>query len=100
MAQLAPDLKILASNTSVKMRIIDTITSIEGIPTAPFFQPQIRGYERLSCSAFSFLIEHPSQRALLSDLGVRKDHGNYASRIVNRIKDGDWKVGVKKSAKQ
>lgn len=100
MAQPAPDLRIPSSETSVKVRIIDTTSSIEGIPTAPFVQPQIKGHEHLSCPAFSFLIEHPSKRNLLFDLGVRKDHENYAPKIVKRIKDGGWKVEVKQGVRE
>ena len=100
MAQSAPDLKIPTSNTTVKVRIIDTTSQIEGIPLEPFVTPQIKGLTHLSCPAYSFLIEHPSNRSLLFDLGVRKDVENYAPRIVDRIKKGGWSATVKQGVRE
>ncbi|KUJ20708.1 uncharacterized protein LY89DRAFT_682407 [Mollisia scopiformis] len=100
MAQSPPDLKIPSSSTIVQVRIIDTTSHIEGISIAGFIEPHIKGFDTLSCPAFSFLIEHPSGRKVLFDLGVRKDHENYAKNIVNRIKDGGWKVIVKQGVKE
>lgn len=94
-----PDLKIPSSNTIVNVRIIDTTSKIQGIPTHGFIQPDIKGFSELNCPAFSFLIEHPSKRSLLFDLGVRKDIENFAPRIKNRIKDGGWKVTVKQGVR-
>ncbi|KAH7323593.1 beta-lactamase-like protein [Rhexocercosporidium sp. MPI-PUGE-AT-0058] len=100
MAQPAPDLKIPTSDTTVKVRIIDTTSQIDGIPLEPFVTPQIKGFTHLSCPAFSFLIEHPSKRSLLFDLGVRKDTENLAPRIVDRIKKGGWSVTVKQGVRE
>merc|ERR1711964_318806 len=100
MAQPAPDLNIPTSNTTVKVRIIDTTSQIDGIPLEPFVTPQIKGLTHLSCPAYSFLIEHPSNRSLLFDLGVRKDVENYAPRIVDRIKKGGWSATVKQGVRE
>jgi len=100
MAQPPPDLKIPSSNTTVRVRIIDTTSHISGISLASFVQPEIAGFKTLSCPAFSFLIEHPSNRKLLFDLGVRKDIENFAPRIRNRIKNGGWDVTVKKGVRE
>jgi glyoxylase-like metal-dependent hydrolase (beta-lactamase superfamily II) len=100
MAQPPPDLKIPSSFTTAQVRIIDTTSKIEGIPLAGFVEPPVKGFENLSCPAFSFLVEHPSGRKLLFDLGVRKDHENYAPGIVKRIKDGGWKVVVKQDVRE
>jgi len=62
--------------------------------------PSIKGFDYLSCPAYSFLIEHPSGRSLLFDLGVRKDWQNYAKSIVNRVTDGGWKVTVKQGVRE
>ena len=40
---------------------------------APFLQPDYTGHPDLLGPAFSFLIEHPSKKPILFDLGVRKD---------------------------
>jgi glyoxylase-like metal-dependent hydrolase (beta-lactamase superfamily II) len=95
-----PDLKIPPSNTTVNVRIIDTTSKIVGIPAKDFIQPDIKGFSELNCPAFCFLIEHPSSRSLLFDLGVRKDYENLPPRIWNRIKDGGWKVTVKQGVRE
>lgn len=48
------------------------------------------------CPAYSFLIEHPSGRRLIFDLGVRKDWENQAPSVVNRLKDVGWGINVEK----
>lgn len=50
-------------------------------------QPEVGAFKRATLPAYSFLITHPStSRALLFDLGVRKDWENMALAIVSRIK--------------
>ncbi|KAG0649914.1 Cytochrome P450 monooxygenase [Hyphodiscus hymeniophilus] len=95
-----PDLKIPKSSTTVQVRIIDTTSHIAGIGLAAFVQPEIKGFTTLSCPAYSFLIEHPSDRKLLFDLGVRKDIENFAPRIRDRIKNGGWEVNVKQGVRE
>lgn len=38
-----------------------------------FLQPEYTGRDKLSGPSFSFLIEHPSRKPILFDLGIRKD---------------------------
>src|SRR5436305_15345320 len=92
------DLKIPQSTTTVQVRIIDTTSHISEVPTKTFFAPVIPGFTELDCPAYSFLIEHPSDRKLLFDLGVRKDYWNLSPRIVDRIQD--WKVEVKQGVRE
>src|ERR1700712_3063596 len=100
MAQSAPNLKIPPSSVIVNVRIIDTTSHIRGIPLGSFVEPEITGFTQLDCPAYSFLIEHPSNRKLLFDLGVRKDWENLAPKVVNRIKDGGWKVTIKQGVRE
>ncbi|KAE8453648.1 hypothetical protein EG329_009159 [Mollisiaceae sp. DMI_Dod_QoI] len=100
MAQSPPDLKIPSSPSTVKVKIIDTTSHIGGIATTHFMQPEIKGHSALTCPAFSFLIEHPSNRKLLFDLGVRKDHENYAKRILNHLENAGWDVSVKQGVRE
>jgi glyoxylase-like metal-dependent hydrolase (beta-lactamase superfamily II) len=95
-----PDLQIPPSKTTVHVRIIDTTSRVSNIPATEFIQPEIKGFKYFDCPAFSFLIEHPSSRNLLFDLGVRKDHENFSPRIVGRIKEGGWKVTVEKGVRE
>lgn len=99
-AKPAPQINVPLSDITVKVSIIDTTSHISGIPTSVFVQPQIKGYDYLDCPAFSFLIEHPDGRRILFDLGVRKDWSNLAPRIVNRIKDNDWRVTIEKGVSE
>lgn len=96
----APALNIPPSTTTVKVSIIDSTSHISNLPSAEFMGPPIKGYDFLDCPAFSFLIEHPSGRKLLFDLGVRKDWWNLAPKITSRLKDGNWKVEVKKGVNE
>lgn len=101
MAQPPPDLKIPSSTTTVNIRIIDTTSRISGIPLSGFVSPAIKGHTHITAApAFSFLIEHPSNRKLLFDLGVRKDKENFAPKIVNRLRDGRWDVEVKQGVRE
>lgn len=95
-AQPAPNLNIPSSTSTVNVRIINSTSRIKGIPTSIFFEPEIKGFDVLDCPAYSFLIDHPSGRKLLWDLGVRKDWENLPPRILKRIKDGGWQVSVEK----
>ena len=100
-AQPPPNLKIPSSQATVRVRIIDTTSQIEGIPLEPFVQPHIKGHDTIKCPAFSFLIEHPSSRSILFDLGVKKNPlETYSPRIVDRIKSGGWKVTVEKDVRE
>lgn len=95
-----PDLKIPASSQTVQVRIINTTSRIQGIPTDRFFIPEVKGFPSLDCPAYSFLIEHSSGRRLLFDLGISKDWQNYAPKISNMIKNLGWKVTVEKDVRE
>lgn len=99
-AKPAPALNIPSSTTTVKVSIIDSTSHISNLPSSEFMGPPIKGYDFLDCPAFSFLIEHPSGRKLLFDHGVRKDWWNLAPKITSRLKDGGWKVEVKKGVSE
>lgn len=93
----ATSLIIPESSSTVDVHIIDSTSRIHGIPTDTFMEPKIKGYNVISCPAFSFLIEHPkSGQKLLFDLGVRKDWENLSTRIYNRITDAGWSVKVER----
>nr|POE50733.1 cytochrome p450 monooxygenase mpade [Quercus suber] len=67
-------------------------TSRINIPIMPFLQPSYTGKDRLLGPSFSFLIEHPSHKRILFDLGVRKDFDKlptYPEFVKN-----EWKIQV------
>ncbi|KAI3397303.1 hypothetical protein diail_11035 [Diaporthe ilicicola] len=101
MAEPAPDLKIEHSAATVDVRIIDTTSWISGVPTSIFAESLIRGFDTLSAPSYSFLIEHPSGRKLLFDLGVRKDWENFSPFTLNMIEStGPAKLDVKKGVRE
>lgn len=72
--------------------VIDTTAWIGNIPTAVFFTPTIKGHDKLEAPCHSFLIEHPSGRKLLFDLGVRKDWENLSAVTVKMLKTLETQV--------
>ncbi|RFU33662.1 hypothetical protein B7463_g2685, partial [Scytalidium lignicola] len=92
------DLKIPPSSKTVHVRVINTTSRIRNIPANRFFVPEIKGFQYLDCPAYSFLIEHPSGRKLLFDLGVRKDWENLAPKVADGVKR--WKVTVQKGVRE
>lgn len=59
------------------------------LPIAPFLEPQIRGKDRMTGPAYSFLVTHnQSGRKLLFDLSVRKDcRTGFAPAVQQRVND-------------
>lgn len=87
-------------NGTVRVRIIDTTSYIHDLPAAFFLSPEFPGLEKLTGPSFSFLIEHPSSRSLLYDLGVRKDWGNLPPITVRRIEMMGCEVKVQKDVRE
>ena len=92
---MAPSFSI-PSGSALTVRIIDTTSYIK-VPIAPFMAPEMHGFTHMECNAYSFLVEHPSGRKLLFDLGVRKDWHNMAGPVIQRIKDNGFSVAVEKN---
>jgi hypothetical protein len=81
---------IPASDATVTVNIINVAVT-HGVPIAPFFSPDVRGFERLSATSYSFLITHHDVHSgqtwrLVFDLGRRSDWENYVPSLVQRIK--------------
>ncbi|OBT60642.1 hypothetical protein VE03_09957 [Pseudogymnoascus sp. 23342-1-I1] len=55
--------------------------------------PQVHTHKTKSPS-LSFLIQHPSGRKLVWDLGIRKDYNNYAPSIANYIPTTGYEIDV------
>lgn len=82
----------LNSRLTKEHTVIDTTSWIGNIPIKWFITPTNKGHERLEAPCHSFLIEHPSGRKLLFDLGVRKDWENLSPATVNMLKALETKV--------
>lgn len=63
-----------------------------------FMAPDVPGLETFkSCPSLCFLIEHPSGRKVVWDLGIRKDHHNYAPSIANYLPSTKYNIEVKQN---
>ena len=60
-------------------------------------EPEILGHDTLQCPAYSFLIEHPSGRKLLYDLGTRKDWQSLPPMVLSLLKQHDLSIEVEKN---
>lgn len=59
--------------------------------------PAIPGHDIFQCPAYSFLIEHPSGRKILYDLGTRKDWENLPPLVQDLLKHHDLSIKVEKN---
>ena len=73
-----------------------TSTTFLSLPIDNFLEPTIKGKDKLTCCAFSFLIEHPSGKRILFDLGVRKNWETLPEKLVQKFKAGNWTVKAEK----
>ena len=89
-----------SSKGTVRVRIIDTTSYIHSLPAGVFLSPEIPGLRKLSGPSFSFLIEHPSSRMLLFDLGIRKDWENLPPITTRRIELMKCNVEVEKGVRE
>ncbi|KAF7323958.1 Metallo-beta-lactamase superfamily protein [Mycena kentingensis (nom. inval.)] len=79
-------LDIPPSPVTVSVKIFDLIPAGQHksvlAPAAGNLTPVLRGYERLECPIFAFLIEHADlNRRVMFDLGLRKDMENTAPSV-------------------
>ncbi|KAH8803591.1 beta-lactamase-like protein [Xylogone sp. PMI_703] len=102
-----PDLGIPPSQHVVDVSIINTTTHVRG-PLGFFVKDPLTGHETLECPSFAFLIQHPSGKKVLFDLGLRKDVESFppviregmtdfsmvAEKDVAQILQEDGKVGL------
>ena len=60
--------------------------------------PPVPGLEKFETSpSLSFLLEHPSGRKLVFDLGIRKDYNNYSPKIAAYIPTTKYDIKVSKN---
>ncbi len=95
-AHASPLVRVPPSSTSIEVKIIDVCT-IGDARTDALFTPPVPGFDKFGgAPSFVFLLEHPSGQKLLFDLGIRKDWENLDSAIVERLKEGGYRVDVEK----
>ncbi len=63
-----------------------------------FMAPDVPGLDKFKDSpSFSFLLEHPSGRKLVFDLGIRKDYVNHAPKIADYLPSTGYTIDVTKN---
>jgi glyoxylase-like metal-dependent hydrolase (beta-lactamase superfamily II) len=72
----------------------DTSTTRLKLPMSPFLQPDYAGHPYLTGPSFSFFIEHPSNKPILFDLGVRHDWQKLPS--YPKFRQQAWGITVQK----
>jgi hypothetical protein len=65
----------------VQVYAIDTTLRLTGINADAIWNRPIKGFDRFKAGTWAFLIEHPSGRKLLYDLGLRRDWESLSPRI-------------------
>lgn len=63
-------------------------------------EPEIEGNEQLDCPSFSFLIQHPSGRRVLFDIGTRKDWENLPPAVLRIFKEHSLAANVQKNVSE
>lgn len=91
------DITLPPGNTAVSVKMINPVNFGPAI-LKRFMAPDVPGLETFPTSpSLSFLIEHPSGRKLVWDLGIRKDYANYAPKIAEYIPMTKYDIQVTKS---
>ncbi|KAK6378859.1 hypothetical protein LTS17_006562 [Exophiala oligosperma] len=97
MAAAKPHFKVPAGNTAVAVRMINPVNFGPAILTR-FVLPQVPHVEKKRPGpCLTFLLEHPSGRKLVFDLGIRKDYQNYSPTIANYIPTTNYTIEVTKN---
>jgi hypothetical protein len=77
----APPLNAPASTTTVKIYAIDSTLRMAAAIADAVWTPKIKGFTTKEFLTWAFLIEHPSGRRIVYDLGLRKDFNNLAPAV-------------------
>lgn len=84
------------SGAVAKVSIIDSSTRLSNLAASHLCKPPVEGFETLqTLPTWSFLVDSPSGKKALFDLGVHVDLTKYIPRTQNNIKKNGWKVETK-----
>ena len=95
-----PSLNIPQSNSTVEVSIINTTTDMI-VPAKAMIEPVQKGHEIMNMPTFAFLIENKTLgKAVMFDLGCRKDWWNHPASAYASIKNGIPGLKVSKSVNE
>jgi hypothetical protein len=90
-------LEIPASEVVVKTSMINPVNFGPAI-IERFMAPPVPGLQTFKTSpSLTFLLEHPSGRKLVWDLGIRKDYQNYSKSISDYLPTTNYNIQVEKN---
>lgn len=85
-------------HTAVIIKVID-VASIAGVSCKSLFTPPVDGINTFRPSpALSFLLEHPSGKRYLWDLGVPADLDALGPEVADRLKKVSYKIEARDPA--
>lgn len=75
-----------------KVSIIDSTLRLAGLDADYLMKPRIEGFDKLSpLPTWSFMIESPTGKKVLFDLGAHRDLTRYIPRTQKFISEHGWK---------
>lgn len=75
-----------ASTITISVKAIDVASTETEIPAAFFLAPVPAGREACTMPTYAFLLEHPSGKRVMFDLGMRKGHEGFSPAILGSAK--------------
>ncbi|KAI9046039.1 MBL fold metallo-hydrolase [Aspergillus affinis] len=88
---------ITSGDTPITVKLINPVNAGPAILNR-FMAPPVSVLETFtSFPSLCFLLEHPSGRKLVWDLGIRKDYLNYAPKIAEYIPTTKYRIDVEKN---
>lgn len=86
-----------SGEVAVKVSLINPVNFGPAI-LERFMAPPVPGLETFKTSpSLTFLLEHPTGRKLVWDLGIRKDFQNYSKSIADYIPTTNYDIRVTKN---
>jgi hypothetical protein len=97
MTRIDVDFPVPAGNHAVQVRIIDSTSRIGNLEFGFLMKPPMDGIKLMpTMPSWSFLIEHPSGKKALFDLGIPKSWKSFPPPAVGHIDGLGWDIRVDK----
>lgn len=78
-----------------KVSIVDSTLRLSKLKVSHLTRPPVEGFDEFpALPTWSFLVESPSGKKALFDLGVHKELRRYVPHIEKGIKERGWQVDV------
>lgn len=91
------EIELPQGETSITVKLINPV-NFGPAQIHRFMAPPVPGLESFPTSpSLSFLLEHPTGRRLVWDLGIRKDYHNYSPSIARYLPTTKYNIQVENS---